>query len=368
MSLPTVRVGVVGVGIMGTDHAERLAARVAGAGLVAVSDADAARAGALAERLGVAAYDDPLDLVSAPEVDAVVIASPGFVHEEQVLACLAAGKPVLCEKPLTMDDDSALRLVEAEVALGRRLVSVGFMRRFDPEYAQARAALVGGDHGRLLLLHNVHRNRSVPNAGFRSEMIVRDSLVHEVDSSRFLFGDEVVEVTVLSPTPTSHAAEGVLDPQLALFRMAGGGLVTTEVFVNSQVGYEVRFEAVAERGTLTAGLHTTGLLTTGVDGETGRWGGPVPGDYRVRFARAYDTEVQAWVAGIRTGTPAVGASTWDGYAATAVSTAGMASLASGSAVAVELAERPPLYDPDRRSGGDLDLGPPTPQDAVDLTH
>lgn len=344
MSTPTVRVGVVGVGLMGTDHAQRLATRVAGATLAAVADPDHGRAEELAASLGAVALADPLELVASPDVDAVVVASPGFVHEEQVLACLAAGKPVLCEKPLTMDDASALRVVEAEAALGRRLVTVGFMRRFDPDYVAVRAALAGGDHGRLLLLHNVHRNRSVPNAGFRSEMIVRDSLVHEVDASRFLFDDEVVEVTVLSPAPTSHAAEGVVDPQVAIFRMARGGLVTNEVFVNSQVGYEVRFEAVAERGSLTAGRHATGLLTTGVVGGAGSWGGPVPGDYRERFAPAYDAEVQAWVDGIRFGTGAVGASAWDGYAATAVSSAGMASLASGRPVPVALAERPVVGD------------------------
>ncbi|HMM96941.1 Gfo/Idh/MocA family oxidoreductase [Phycicoccus sp.] len=343
MSPTEVRVGVVGVGIMGTDHAERLASRIAGARLVAVADPDRVRATALADRLGTEVLADPLALVASPDVDAVVLASPGFAHEEQVLACLAARKPVLCEKPLTMDDESSLRVVRAEVEHGARLVTVGFMRRFDPEYAEARALLGTGERGRLLLLHNVHRNRSVPNADFRSEMIVRDSLVHEVDSSRFLFDDEVVEVTVLAPAPTRHAAEGVLDPQVALFRMAGGGLVTNEVFVNSQVGYEVRFEAVAERGSLTAGLHTTALLGTSAAAGGGAWGGVVPADYRRRFARAYDLEVQAWVDGIRAGTGAVGASAWDGYAATAVSTAGMASLATGTPVAVELAERPSLY-------------------------
>jgi myo-inositol 2-dehydrogenase/D-chiro-inositol 1-dehydrogenase len=345
MSTAPLRVGVIGVGLMGSDHAERLARRTAGAVLAGVADPDAGRAADLAGRLGTTVYSDPLALIAAPEVDAVVIASPGFVHEEQVLACLEHGTPVLCEKPLTMDDQSALRLVHAEAALGRRLVTVGFMRRFDPEYAAVKAALYSGAHGRLLLLHNTHRNRGVPNADFRSEMIVRDSLVHEVDASRFLFGEEVVEVTVLSPAPTSHAGVGVVDPQVALFRMSGGGLVTNEVFVNSQVGYEVRFEAVAERGSLMAGLPSNGVLATRVAGECGSWGGFVPDDYRVRFARAYDAEVQAWVDAVRSGSP-VGPSAWDGYAATAVSTAGMASLGSGRPVAVRLAERPTLFGGD----------------------
>ena len=340
-----LRVGVIGVGLMGTDHAERLAHRTAGVQLAGVCDPDAGRAAALAERLGTTVHGDPLTLVAAPDVDAVVIASPGFVHEEQVLACLEHGKPALCEKPLTMDDASSLRLVEAEAALGRRLVTVGFMRRFDPEYAVVRSALASGVHGRLLLLHNTHRNRSVPNADFRSEMIVRDSLVHEVDASRFLFGEEVTEVTVLSPAPTSHAGVGVVDPQVAIFRMSGGGLVTNEVFVNSQVGYEVRFEAVAERGSLTAGLASSGVFATRAGAEGGAWGGAVPVDYRTRFARAYDLEVQAWADAVRAG-GTVGPSAWDGYAATAVSTAGMASLASGRPVPVTLAARPSLYDGD----------------------
>jgi myo-inositol 2-dehydrogenase/D-chiro-inositol 1-dehydrogenase len=328
---------------MGTDHAERLANRTAGVVLAGVTDPDGERAASLATRLGTTLHADPRALLASPDVDAVVIASPGQVHEEQVLACLEHGMPVLCEKPLTMDDASSLRLVEAEAALGRRLVTVGFMRRYDPEYVVVKRALASGVHGRLLLLHNTHRNRSVPNADFRSEMIVRDSLVHEVDASRFLFDEEVVEVTVLSPAASAHAGPGVVDPQVAIFRMSGGGLVTNEVFVNSQVGYEVRFEAVAERGSLTAGLGSAGVLVTEVVDGGGTWGGTVPADFRTRFARAYDLEVQAWADAVRTGT-VVGASAWDGYAATAVSTAGMASLATGRPVGVELAARPALYD------------------------
>ncbi len=337
-----LRVGIIGVGVMGGDHADRLARRIGGARLVAVADPDEARARALAARHdGVRAVADPLALVADEEVDAVIVASPGFVHEEQVLACIAHGKPTLCEKPLTMDSASSLRVVEAERDAGRPLVQVGFMRRFDPQYAELRQLLASGRLGRTLLLHNTHRNKSVPNADFRSEMIVRDSLVHEVDVARFMFGEEIVAIQVLSPAPTSHALDGVVDPQVAVFTMAGGGLVTNEVFVNCQVGYEVRCEAVAERGSAIAGRPQTGLYATSVGesaGAPGSWGGAVDPDYTVRFGLAYDREVQAWVDAARRG-EVVGATSWDGYAATAVCTAGMQSLATGERVAVDLADR-----------------------------
>ncbi len=338
-----LRVGIIGVGMMGADHAERLARRISGARLVAVSDPDTARAGALAATFdGVRALDDPLALVADDDVDAVLVASPGFVHEEQVLACLDAGKPVLCEKPLTMDGESSLRVVRAEREGGRPLVQLGFMRRFDPEYARLKALLDSQRLGRLLVLHNTHRNKDVPDS-FRSEMIVRDSLVHEVDVSRFLFGEEIAEVTVFSPTPTSAAAPGVVDPQVSVFRMAGGAVVTNEVFVRNQVGYEVRCEAVCERGTAIAGRAWGELYTTAApaSGDDGVWGGLVPADFRVRFALAYDLEVQAWVDAARRG-EVVGPTAWDGYAATVVCEAGMASLASGEPVAVDIVDEETL--------------------------
>lgn len=329
-STTPLRVGVIGVGLMGADHAERLAERIANATLAAVSDPDGERAGALAARFdGIRVHADPLDLVADPDVDAVVIASPGFVHEEQVMACLAARKPVLCEKPLTMDAASSLRLVEAERRAGRPLVQVGFMRRFDPEYAAMKDLLDSGELGRLLLVHNVHRNKSVAD-GFRSEMIVRDSLVHEVDVCRWLFGEEIVEITVHSPTPSGLADEGVADPQVAVFRMAGGGMATTEVFARSGVGYEVRCEASAERGNATVGLGAGPFVRS-----ANRWGGRIPDDYRERFTAAYDVEVQAWVDASRRG-EVVGPTAWDGYAAVVVCEAGLESLRTGTPIKVDL--------------------------------
>ena len=339
-----LRVGIIGVGMMGADHADRVAHRTSGARLVAVSDPDTARAGALAAQFdGVRVVADPLAVVADDEVDAVVIASPGFVHEEQVLACLEAGKHVLCEKPLTMDSESSLRVLKAERAIGRPLVQLGFMRRFDPEYVRLKAIVDSGRLGRTLLLHNTHRNKDVPDS-FRSEMIVRDSLVHEVDVARFVFGEEITEITVLSPAPSGFAAEGVVDPQVSYFRMAGGAIVTNEVFVRNQVGYEVRCEAVCEAGSVSAGRPWGDLYTTaagGVDSGDGSWGGAVPADFRVRFERAYDLELQAWADAARRGV-VTGPTAWDGYAATVVCEAGMASLASGPPVAVSLVDQETL--------------------------
>jgi myo-inositol 2-dehydrogenase/D-chiro-inositol 1-dehydrogenase len=329
-----LRVGIVGIGRMGADHADRIAHRVAGARLVAVSDPARDRARELAAGFdGVRAVEDVNSLVTDDGVDAVVVASPGAVHEEQVLACVEAGKPVLCEKPLTMDAASSLRVVEMEAKAGRPLVQVGFMRRFDPEYAELKRLLDSDALGRTLLLHNTHRNKdTLP--GFVSEMIVRDSLVHEVDVTRWLFGEEIAEIQVLAPTPTRVADVGVRDPQVALFTMAGGGIATNEVFVNTGIGYEVRCEAVGERGNATIGLGSGPLLR-----QANRAGTIIPQDFRDRFATAYDIEVQSWVDACHRG-EVVGPTAWDGYAASVVCAAGVESLATGRPVSVELAPRP----------------------------
>ncbi len=328
-----LRIGIVGVGMMGADHAERVARRISGARLVAVSDPDTDRSAGLAAKFDeVRAIADPLALIGDADVDAVIIASPGFAHAEQLSACLEHAKPVLCEKPLTMDAESSLRVVEAEHKLGRQLIQVGFMRRFDPEYAALKELLDSGELGRTLLLHNVHRNKTVP-ATFRSEMIVRDSLVHEVDVARWLYGEEIARITVHAPKPSGLVGEDVLDPQFAVFEMANGAMADVEVFVNCQVGYEVRCEAVGEKGSATIGLGVD-VLTK----RAGHWGGAVPDDFRVRFGLAYDLEIQRWVNAVAKGT-IDGPAAWDGYAAAAVCTAGVRSLQEGRPVEVEMVPR-----------------------------
>src|SRR5688500_2827401 len=129
----TIRVGVIGAGVMGTDHARIIAGDVPGAVLQAVCDADVARAKAVAEETGAAEIlTDPLAIISSSKIDAVLIASPDATHGPLTIACMEAGKPVLCEKPLAPTEAECLKVIRAEVRMGKRLIQVGFMRRFDP--------------------------------------------------------------------------------------------------------------------------------------------------------------------------------------------------------------------------------------------
>jgi myo-inositol 2-dehydrogenase/D-chiro-inositol 1-dehydrogenase len=315
-------VGVIGAGMMGAAHVRCLASSVDGAHVAAVSDVDRERAEAAAAEGGAArVIDEPLELIDA--VDAVVVASFDTTHEGFVLACLEAGKPVLCEKPLATTAEACLHVVEAEERAGRRLVHLGFMRRYDPGYGEVKASLEGGGVGRPLLMHCAHRNAFVP-PDYTSEMLITSSLVHEIDITRWLLGEEIVAAQVISPRPTTLSAGGLRDPQLALLETEGGVVVDVEVFVNAQYGYDIRCELVGERGTVS--------LEPQVE----------PG-FRERFATAYRRELEAWV-GALDGGPPFGAGAWDGYAATAVADACLQSLASGERIDVRLAERPALYD------------------------
>ncbi|MBC3193051.1 Gfo/Idh/MocA family oxidoreductase [Pseudonocardia sp. C8] len=328
-----LRVAVIGVGKMGAFHVDSLSKRVRGARVTVVSDADADRGAEVAAGVGARVEPDPIAAIGASDVDAVVVASPGFAHEKQVLACLEAGKPVLCEKPLTMDEPSALAVVQAEAALGRRLIQVGFMRRFDHEYARLRALVESGELGNPLLLHCVHRNPAVPEH-FTSVFAMADSVVHEVDSTRFLLGEEIVAVTALKPGATSSSPAGNADPMLVLFETESGRLVDVESFVRTGVAYEVRTELVAECGMATIGLDQ-GLVLR----RDGRCGGELSPDFVVRFGQAYDTQMQAFVDAAAQGT-VTGPGAWDGYAAVAVCAAGVEAVTSGKRVEVRLGEKP----------------------------
>jgi myo-inositol 2-dehydrogenase/D-chiro-inositol 1-dehydrogenase len=332
----TLRIGVVGTGMMGRDHVQRLATSVHNAKVVAVSDVNVEQAKRVGESVEARVYSDGHDLVGDDQVQAVLIASPGFTHEEFTLACLAADKPVLCEKPLAPTIEACLRVLEAEAAKPRRLVQVGFMRRYDDGFRALKASLDGGQVGRALLLHARHRNASVP-PGFTSDMMITDSVVHDIDVTRWLLGQEIVAASVFKPRPTSKAPDGLQDPQMVLLETSEGVLVDVEIFVNCQFGYDIRYELVGETGTASLG-ELAGVSIR----QEGRYQAPIPADWRERFGAAYQHELQEWVAGALEGR-ITGPSAWDGYATTAVAEAAVTSLTEGRRTTVDLVDRPALY-------------------------
>jgi myo-inositol 2-dehydrogenase / D-chiro-inositol 1-dehydrogenase len=333
----TLGVAVIGTGRMGSDHVRRIDEVIGGARVAAVVDIDGDRARGTAARIdGCTAYTDAAAAMASPEVDAVLIASPGPAHEAALLAALERDLPVLCEKPLTPDAAAALRVLEAETRLGHRRVQVGFMRRYDAEYLRLKALLDAGEFGRTLMLHCRHRNVATP-PGFTEQMMIEDSVVHEIDAARWLLGQEITAVTVVRPARSQAAPEALSDPQLVLLETSGGVLVDVEIFVNCGFGYQVGCEAVGERGTARLG-DAHGLYVN----TAGRWGGEIAQDFMVRFEDAYDREVRRWADAARRGT-VEGPSVWDGYAAAVACEAGVRAQVTGERVPVELPGRPALY-------------------------
>jgi myo-inositol 2-dehydrogenase / D-chiro-inositol 1-dehydrogenase len=335
----TVRVGIVGVGTIGLEHVRRLSQRVSGAEVVALADVDAARAeSAAGETAGARAFGTGRDLIRDDGVDAVVVASWGPTHEEFVLAAIEQGKPVFCEKPLAPTVDACQRVLDAEMAHGRRLVQVGFMRRYDAGYLAMKRAVDDDTIGAPLMVHCAHRNAATPASGFTSDMLITDAAIHEIDLMRWLLGQEIAAVNaVLCPRRPGRVDPELQDPQILILEMTDGAIVDVEVFVNCSYGYDIRCEVVGERGTMELG-DGYGAIVRGGGLKSSR----VPPDWRERFMQAYDVELQDWVDAVAAG-EARGPSAWDGYVATVVAECGLEALKTGQRVAVSTIARPDFY-------------------------
>ncbi|MFB9661430.1 Gfo/Idh/MocA family protein [Glycomyces mayteni] len=331
-----MKIGLIGTGWIGEEHVRRLSGRVSGAEVVAVSDIDPERAAAVAAPAGARVVATAEELIADPEVQAVVVTSWGPAHAGQVLACIEAGKPVFCEKPLTTEAADGLRILEAEQARGKRLVQVGFMRRYDAGYRAIKAVLDEGGIGAPLIAHCAHRNPTQPES-YHSDKPMVDTAVHEIDVLRWLLGEEFASVQVVVPRSTSKRFPHLVDPQILLLETESGARVDVEVFVNCQYGYDIQCEIVGETGTVRLPDPAAPLVRSAARASTA-----VVQDFPSRFADAFDVELQEWVDSLRSGEPA-GPSAWDGYAATVVTNAAVEARRTGAVVPVDLPEKPAFY-------------------------
>jgi myo-inositol 2-dehydrogenase/D-chiro-inositol 1-dehydrogenase len=242
----------------------------------------------------------------------------------------------LCEKPLATTAAEAWRVVETEVALGQRLVTVGFMRRFDPPHTAVKAAVQSGRIGRAYLYKGSHRNQAIP-PDFPQSYVISQSAIHDLDAARWLLDQDIKEVYAQGVHVDPAIEANTMDLVLLTMSMMDGALASIEVFLSAQYGYEVTAEVVGERGVLTT-LQLDPILVRFDHTRSVA----VPSDWLERFAEAYVIEVRQWVNVLRLAQQ-VGATAWDGYAALLVSDACLASLDSGQPEAVVGPPKPELY-------------------------
>jgi myo-inositol 2-dehydrogenase / D-chiro-inositol 1-dehydrogenase len=334
--LTNLQVCVVGAGKMGADHIDRLERRIVGAEVSAVVDVDISRAKKAIEATPSAVATTNIgDVLDRGNVNALLIATPGPLHEEALLQVRDQGWPILCEKPLTPDSTSAWRILESEQAGKKKRIQVGFMRRFDAEYQHLRRLIASAELGKLLMLHFYHRNPEMPPE-FTTEMLINDAAVHEFDAIRFFTEEEIKSVQVRLGRVTRHA-QGQHDPQHVLIETETGVLADVELLMNSRFGYQVATQAVFEDGIVSIGGDTGPYIRS-----TGRWWGEITPTFVQRFKAAYDQEVQSWVDAARRGELG-GPTAWDGYATAACCEAGVAALHSGEKVEVLLKDKPSIY-------------------------
>src|SRR5690348_7952060 len=299
-----VAVGVLGVGEMGRRHAYNLRRCVPEAQLVAVADADHARARKVAAEFEVPCAFGSLEaMLEDGKIQAVLIAAPDKFHAHCIRLAAAAGKDILCEKPLALSVDDGISALHAVAANGVRL-QIGFMRRYDPAYAAAMDRVEAGEIGEPVIFKSVGRDKDVPPlAAYQSNvngMLFYNNTIHDFDLARWLMHDEVIEVqayTTVAIRP-EVADYGDVVASVVNLKYSHGAIGNVESYVQTIYGYDVRTEIVGSKGSVFVGSlrqEPVVFLTSQGSSE------PIADHFLTRFANAYLSEVGDFVQSMLTG-------------------------------------------------------------------
>ena len=331
-----LKIGLAGTGAIGRTHIDRINNRLRGGRVIGCADVNADYGKAAAEQFGIKGYECPEAMINDPQIEAVIVTAADAWHAPYVLEAIGAGKPVFCEKPLSPTPELCREIVDAEIAGGKHLVQVGFMRRYDPGYVQLKNLIDSGKYGAPLVLHCCHHNYDDGGVGWKTRMSVENSMIHEIDVLRWLLGENYTKVDVVCPRSSRHSGD-CRDPQIMHLTTESGIYIEVESFIFSHHGYDVRCEVVCEEGILNLPEPPYAMIRANDARIT-----PICHDWSERFPEAYNIELQNWIDACGEGR-VDGPTAWDGYVAQI--TAGCASRArdTGASVKIELPEKPAFY-------------------------
>lgn len=336
MRIQELKVGVVGVGAIGRTHIERINQKLQGAKVVACADVNVEFCKSVAEKYGCKFYADGEEMIADGDIDAVIVTTIDPFHEQYVMAAIKAGKYVFCEKPLAPEADACRRIVEAETAGGKRLVQVGFMRRYDQGYRQLKEAIQNRAYGEPLMLHCAHRNPSVDER-YTTPMAVENSMIHEIDVLRWLLDEDYATAEVVFAKNTRRTHKDLMDPQIMILTTKSGVRIDVEAFVNTGHCYDIKCEVCCEDAILN--LPEPANIEVCTNAQRGY---SIHSDWSTRFVDAYNTEVQEWIDATKEGR-VDGPTAWDGYVGQVTAKAASKARDTKSVVKIDIEEMPEFY-------------------------
>lgn len=293
-------IAVVGVGAMGRRHAENIRRLVPEARLVAVADVARDQAKAVATELEIEhAFTSLEEMLESKgkEIECVVIATPDKFHAESIKIAAAAGKQILCEKPLALRLADGHAALEAVAEAGVRL-QIGFMRRYDPGYAAARKRIEAGEIGEPVIFKSMGRDKDAPPissyASKLNGMLFYNNAIHDFDLARWLMHDEVKEVQAYATVAIRPQVGefGDIVAGVVNLQYAHGAIGNIESYVQCTYGYDVRTEIVGSKGSILVGnLQQTPVTFLTPEGGTQR----LADHFLTRFNDAYVAEIQDFV-------------------------------------------------------------------------
>ena len=305
-SAAPLKVGIAGLGRLGKRHAEQLAFGTRGVSLVSACSPVAAELEWARAELGVATlHEDFGAFVNDPALDAVVLVTPTSLHAEQTIAALEAGKHVFVEKPLALELEDCERVAAVARRHPELVAMVGFVRRFDPSYAQAHADIAAGKIGRPFIVRSQTCDQNDPSGFFikfapTSGGLFMDCSVHDIDLARWMLGNPRAERVFATGGIAIHEGLrplGDIDNGLAVVEFEGGRRAVLYASRTFAHGHETQTEVIGTAGKLLVG-HGAARDRVVLSDGAGVHHQSVA-DFFERFGEAFAREMAAFVASCR---------------------------------------------------------------------